>query len=251
MNQQWKDLEARLAALTLRERFMVGGGATAAIIFLVYTMMIEPAQQREKALNAVILQQRTQMSQIDVELAQRQAVALIDPDQGSRDRLAKLKAENAAMRTALRTMQKGLVAPEHIAQMLEQMLKGNKLKLVALKTLPPRGMSDGRFTEPAGAEETQNEGQRLAASIVPVPPAGAAPAAPRPPVKQEELLYRHGVQLVLQGSYLDMVAYMEQLERMPSQLFWGKAKLEAEDYPKTRLTLTLYTLSLDTKWITL
>lgn len=259
MKQQWLKLAARIEALSLRERLMACGAAAAMIVFLLYTMMIEPALAREKALKAVISQQRQQMAANDMELAQRQAVAQIDPDQGSKNRLAKLKAENDAMRTALRTMQKGLVAPEKIGHMLEQMLQGGKLKLVSLKTLPPRGMSDGRFAEPeSGAAPVLNDTQRVASNLLqpaaPAAPAnaagGAAAAAPVPP-KQEELLYRHGVQLVLQGSYLDMVNYMEALEHMPSQLFWGKATLEAEDYPKARLTLTLYTLSLDTKWIAL
>jgi MSHA biogenesis protein MshJ len=55
----------------------------------------------------------------------------------------------------------------------------------------------------------------------------------------------------LQGSYLDMVSYMEALEQLPVQLFWGKAKLDAQQYPNSRLTLTLYTLSLDPKWMKL
>jgi MSHA biogenesis protein MshJ len=38
---------------------------------------------------------------------------------------------------------------------------------------------------------------------------------------------------------------------MPTQLFWGRAQLDVEDYPVSRLTLTLYTLSLDAKWMTL
>ena len=99
-----------------------------------------------------------------------------------------------------------------------------------------------------------------AAASLCAPSSPVAPAATAPPGAaggkaqlpgQQELLYRHGVQLELQGSYLDMVSYMEALERMPSQLFWGKATLEAQEYPKARLTLTLYTLSLDTKWISL
>lgn len=262
MKEQWLKLAARVEALTLRERLMACGGAAAALLFLIYTMMIEPAQAREKALAAVMEQQRQQMTAIDVELAQRLAAAQVDPDQANKNRLAKLKTENDAMRGALRTMQKGLVAPDKISQMLEQLLQGGKLKLISLKTLPPRGMSDGRFAEPGdGAAPGQrlNDTQRVAAGLVPTPPpaapappGAAAPAAPgAAPAREQELLYRHGVQLVLQGSYLDMVSYMEALERMPSQLFWGKATLEAQDYPKARLTLTLYTLSLDTKWISL
>jgi MSHA biogenesis protein MshJ len=38
---------------------------------------------------------------------------------------------------------------------------------------------------------------------------------------------------------------------MPTQLFWGRAELAVEQYPHSRLTLTLYTLSLDRKWIKL
>ena len=70
-------------------------------------------------------------------------------------------------------------------------------------------------------------------------------------VKAPELLYRHGVEIVLQGSYLDMVSYMAALEALPVQLFWGKASLDAQQYPNSRLTLTLYTLSLDQKWMKL
>jgi MSHA biogenesis protein MshJ len=59
------------------------------------------------------------------------------------------------------------------------------------------------------------------------------------------------VEIVLQGSYLDMVSYMAALEALPVQLFWGKASLDAQQYPNSRLTLTLYTLSLDQKWMKL
>ncbi len=88
--------------------------------------------------------------------------------------------------------------------------------------------------------------------------AGAPPPAPAPvagpvaaPPKAPDLLFRHGVEITLSGSYLDMIAYMEALEALPTQLFWGKAEFEVENYPNARLTLTLYTLSMDKKWMTL
>jgi MSHA biogenesis protein MshJ len=247
LKQGWKKFAAKIESLSLRERAMVTVTAMAAAGFLVYLALIDPALTRERALKAAIEQQRAQMAGIDVELVQRQALAAVDPDLGIKTRLAQLKAENGRVRTALRTLQKGLVAPDRIVQLLEHVLQANgKLRLVSLKTLPPRGMSDGRFSEPAEVSEAPPP----AATLSPLPP-GAANAAPRGPVAPDELLYRHGVQVVLQGSYLDMVNYMEALERLPVQLFWGKATLDAQEYPKARLTLTLYTLSLDTKWISL
>jgi MSHA biogenesis protein MshJ len=83
----------------------------------------------------------------------------------------------------------------------------------------------------------------------PAPAPSAAPAAPPP--KPPDLLFRHGVEITLSGSYLDMIAYMEALEALPTQLFWGKAEFEVENYPNARLTLTLYTLSMDKKWMRL
>jgi MSHA biogenesis protein MshJ len=59
------------------------------------------------------------------------------------------------------------------------------------------------------------------------------------------------VELTARGSYLDMVDYMAALEALPTQLFWGRAQLDVEEYPTVRLTLTLYTLSLDEKWMKL
>ncbi|CAN7383698.1 type II secretion system protein GspM [Pseudoduganella sp. LjRoot289] len=269
MKQEWKKLEARVEALSLRERGMVAFAAAAAVVFVVYSLLMEPAFKREKTLQMQMLQQRSDIVLMDGELVQRQAIAQMDPDLSTRQRLEKIQHENETMRESLRTMQKGLVPPERIGQLLEQMLQGNsRLKLVSLKTLPARGMSDGRFAEPDPAESGRPQGEvqrMMTSSLSPVPPPAAAPSvtapgapaapvtpsAPRAPVKQEELLYRHGVQVVLQGNYLDMVSYMESLERMPAQLFWGKATLDSADYPKVRLTLTLYTLSLDTKWISL
>jgi MSHA biogenesis protein MshJ len=64
-------------------------------------------------------------------------------------------------------------------------------------------------------------------------------------------VYRHDVEIVVQGGYLDIMKYLAQLEAMPWHLFWSKAKLSVDEYPKTTLTLTLFTLSLDKKWLNL
>jgi MSHA biogenesis protein MshJ len=157
-----------------------------------------------------------------------------------REQLKKVHEEIDSASAGLMAVQKGLVAPDKIAPLLEHLLRGNgKLRLMSMKTLPVTGMNEAAL--PA---------QEAAAKPLPAaPPAGTPPAPPAP--KPRELLYRHGVEIVLQGSYLDMVNYMDALESLPVQLFWGKATLDAQQYPNSRLTLTLYTLSLDPKWMKL
>ena len=56
-------------------------------------------------------------------------------------------------------------------------------------------------------------------------------------------LYRHGVEVVLTGSYFELLQYLSDLEKLPARLLWGAGELEAEHYPGVRLTLLVYTLS--------
>lgn len=55
--------------------------------------------------------------------------------------------------------------------------------------------------------------------------------------------YRHGVELVLRGSYFDHLQYLAQLEKLPARIIWGRAELMVEKYPEVRLTLQVRTLS--------
>jgi MSHA biogenesis protein MshJ len=220
MKQQLQKLAGRVDALTLRERVLVFAAAAAAIVFIVYLTLLNPLFAKRAALRLQLNQQQNNIAGIDNEITQKVLAYALDPDAALRARLAKVKADTAQLAGSLRAMQKGLVAPERIAPLLETILRANgRLQLVSMKTLPVTGLG-----QPA-----------------------AAAAAPKP----SELLYRHGVELAVRGNYLDMVNYMTALEAMPTQLFWGKAQLEVEEYPDARLTLTLFTLSLDRKWMTL
>ncbi|MRX11681.1 hypothetical protein GJ697_28020 [Pseudoduganella sp. FT25W] len=229
--QQWLKLSTRLDAMTLRERAMVFAAVVAAILFLIYTVSAEPLLKRQDALRTQIKQQQNQIAGIDMEIVGKAQGFNADPDAATRAQLGAVRNEIDATSSSLMAVQKGLVAPDKIAPLLEHLLQGNgRLKLLSMKTLPVAGL---------------NESVQSAAPAA-TPAADKAAAA-----KPRELLYRHGVEIVVQGSYLDMVSYMQALETLPVQLFWGKARLDAEQYPNSRLTLTLYTLSLDQKWMKL
>jgi len=287
MKQYWIKLDKWAMALSLRERLMAVGAAAALLAFLAFQLVIEPGLARQRTLRDTMQQQRAQASAIEGELAQLDAAARLDPDKELRDRLQHLQEEGAALRISLRTAQKGMVAPENMSPLLQQMVQGHgKLRLVALKTLPPQGMVDGQFQAAAGTDAgvaaapgatapaplaavaavPGATAKAIAAAATAVPalsanavtaPATAAPAptsatgAGTAAPAQAPLLYRHGVQLVVEGGYQDMIDYLQALEHMPTRLFWGGASLDAQKYPKARLTLTLYTLSLDQKWIAL
>jgi MSHA biogenesis protein MshJ len=242
MKKQWLQFVARVEALQPRERFMAFGAVVVVLVYLASAVVFGPLARKEAALKSTLQQQAVTIDGIDADIAAKARAYANDPNEALRKRLGDVRAETARTSEELRTMQKGLVPADRIAPLLETILRANgRLKLVSLKTLPATTLSDVA-TAPAAAPATP------AAAPAPTPaPAAATPVV----VKAPDLLYRHGVELTLRGSYLDMVDYMHALETLPTQLFWGKVQLDAEAYPNVRLTLTLYTLSLDPKWMKL
>lgn len=229
MNPRLVALGAKVDALSLRERAMVFVASGAAILFVVYSVMLGPLFAKKAALGSQIAQVRNNISGIDGEISAKLQGFSLDPDVSNRARLAKLKADIDALGGNLRALEQGLVAPEKIAPLLETILaKNGRLTLVSMKTLPAAAVAETSFS-----------------------PAATAAASPAGVPAQPALLYRHGVQVTVRGNYLDMINYMHALETMPTQLLWSSAALEVEEYPDARLTLTLHTLSLDRKWMKL
>jgi MSHA biogenesis protein MshJ len=218
MKQRWLKFAARIDALSQRERIMSFGATAAVLVFVAQMGFIGPLLRQQALLRGQIVQQQNNIAGINEEITQKLKEAEADPDAPLRARLGETRAESARLSESLRAMQQGLVPPERVAPLLESILRANgRLKMVAVRTLP---------VEPVGGIGEKNASKR-------------------------ELLFRHGVEVTVRGGYLDMIDYMSALEALPTQLFWGKAQLEVEEYPSVRLTLTLYTLSLDEKWMKL
>ena len=62
-------------------------------------------------------------------------------------------------------------------------------------------------------------------------------------------LYRHGVELSIEGRYGDLLAYLHALEASPQRLLWGSLQLKVLQHPQVQLTLRLHTLSTDAHWV--
>jgi MSHA biogenesis protein MshJ len=232
MKQRWLKLAARVDAMSQRERIMVFAGTAAALVFVAQMSVIGPLLRKQELLRSQVVQQQNNIAGINAEITDKLKAAEADPDAPARARLGETRAESARLGESLRAMQQGLVPPERVAPLLESILRANgRLKMVSVRTLPVEPLS--------GIGERKGAGGAL-------PEAAAVKGQAR-----RELLFRHGVEVTVRGSYLDMVDYMTALEALPTQLFWGKAQLEVEEYPSVRLTLTLFTLSLDEKWMKL
>lgn len=231
MKKWWSANAARIEALSPRERAMVFVAAVAVPLFFVHILFIDPAVTRRQALTVKMTQQQTELQALQIKL-QALEKQRADPDAQQAARRDESKRQIADIDATLKNLQSGLVPAQRMNALLQDMLKRNsRLQLVALTTLPAAPLVEKHEPAEKGA----------AAAPPPKPPAK--------PVAQTGNVFKHGVRITLQGSYADLHDYLAGLEKLPWRMFWSRASLSAEDYPRLTLTVTIYTLSLDKAWL--
>lgn len=226
MQLQWQQLIQRYAALSVRERILVGGAILVAIAVIWFMLLIDPAMTASKAA-------RTEAESVQKTLAslqqQYQALQLKqqqDPLRDLKDRIAQLNQHIEQVDAQLTEKLHGLIAPKQMAKVLEAVLQQHhELKLVKLQSLPATPL----VTESKSKPDTNDEAKADKAAKAEV--------------------YRHGLQLEFEGSYLATLAYLKALQALPWEFYWDEVRLEVEKYPAAKVTIVVHTLSLTEGWI--
>jgi len=228
MKARWQNWAKQFAALQAREKALIAAALAVAILFGGYTVWIEPGLQQADRLKKTLEQQQTEQAQLQAQVAAL-AVQNSDPDSANRAALQQLRNELAAMEREIRAFDSTLVAPKQVPTLLQTLLARHRgLSLVSLTTLPPQPLIDQPVdkTEKGSAKSTEEAPQIPGGNI-----------------------YKHGIEIKLSGSYADLVAYVAELQASPQKMLWGGMQLTVKQHPVSELTLTIYTLSLDSTWL--
>jgi MSHA biogenesis protein MshJ len=228
-------LRQRFEQLQPRERLLIILVGVALIWALAQVLYFDPANEREKQLSSAIKEVKSQIPTLEA----REKILQIEIKQGP---LASLKAKREELlqnqaRLDAKLHQQGLVLmdTERMRMVLHDLLKDSNLELIALHRLPP----ELAFSP---TEERKTSNKEDAATT-------ASQQATHEQSTQVLALYRHPVQIELIGRYTDMLSYLERLEASPWRLMWQGLDIETLDYPRARMRLTVYTLSLEEAWI--
>ena len=222
MKELWQKLAAPFDALQLRERWLVALAILGGLVLIGFTLLVEPALKRAQAAERNIAGQRAQLTSMQAQMAVLQSPAS-HPDVAARAELDKLGKQLAELSGRLQVLENTLVPPERMPGLLEDMIgKRSGLRLLSLKTLPV-----GPFVEKEKTEAGKDASSR----------------------EKSDGLFKHGVEIRLEGSYQELTAYLERLEKSRMKLLWSSVALSAEKHPRLVLTLTVYSLSLDRAWL--
>jgi MSHA biogenesis protein MshJ len=231
MKRLWLQYVTRMEAASLRERLMIFAAAAVAVIALASSVLIEPELARQRRLARDVEQRQGEIRKMQEQLQQMALARQADPDQATRKRIEALRARAAELEVKLKEEQRKFVSHERIGALLEELLGRNRrLQLVDMRTLPVAAIDPAAPSQKPPAEKPGAE-----------KPA-ARPAAPG-------TIYRHGVEITISGTYLDLLNYLRDLEKLPSQMYWGRLELAAAAHPKVTLKLSVYTMSLDLAWL--
>ncbi|MFZ2972505.1 MAG: hypothetical protein WA049_07675 [Ferribacterium limneticum] len=225
MCQQWNSLNRKYAALSGRERVLVALALVLGPLLIGNALFVDPQWNRSKAMQNTIATESASLAAMQMQAASLQQELKIDPDAGKKAELATLVAQREQLDEQLRQVGAALVRPEDMNALLEGLLvRHSGLRLISLKTQAPQSV----LREKEAVKEADGK-----------------------PVERSFDLYRHGVEIRLEGSYGQLQAYLVQLEKLPQCLLWGQLSYRMIDFPRSEMTLTVYTLSPDKTWLTL
>jgi MSHA biogenesis protein MshJ len=220
----WSPAATRIDAMTLRERAIIFVTLLAGLFLFansfLFTKLVNERTQLERGNQARL----TEIKAVNAQIVRIGEDANRDPDEINRRRIGELRGRLEQAEIAAKDITRGLVSPREMARLMQDMLaRHGGLELVHLENLTPEPLT------PAPAATNDKKAPA-------VEPAGQG-------------LYRHGLRVTLRGRYIDVVRYLRAVEALSWKVLWSEVKLETEEYPVSRVTITIYTLSIDKTWI--
>jgi MSHA biogenesis protein MshJ len=212
----------RLDQRTLRERLLIFGGGVVLLYMAWQTLIMDRLTTRARIAEQHLTEARTRMDAIrtgGLDITQNPAAVAAARNRALVTRLGALDVE-------LGSAARGYVAPEHMTELLRDILANQHgLRLVSLKNLPAESLS------------------------APVTTVGA-PAAATGPVDGDRGPFLHPVELVVDGDYLAVVEYLHALEQLPFRMHWQRLELVTGDQATNRVRIIIGAFSLSRDWMT-
>jgi MSHA biogenesis protein MshJ len=221
---------SRFDRLSLRERGLVAGALLATVVMLWTVALWDPMAARQQGLaDELSGLQQTMVTTADT----LDATTQNDPASLALKKEEHLRKELADINSQLASKSAGLIPPERMVQVIQDVLARQVgVTLISLHNKPVTTLAPAKPA--ASAAEplvTQPASERAVMD--------AAATGP----------YVHPVELVIEGRYLDILAYLHALEALEWRFYWKLLELETVRHPTNRVRIEINTLSMDKDWI--
>lgn len=206
-------LGERINALSLRERALLLL-AVLAVVFLVWDFaFLQPLGERRESVRNELQAVRERVQELTGNLQELAGSRSRDPNRELARERDSLAEEVRALETRLAERHAGVATPrESIAVLAGLLARRSGVEIVALENLE--------------AERLMNSAGN------PVPG-----------------LYVHRVRIIIESDFAGIGDYLQRTETLPKGVFWEALRLSVPDWPTNRVELTLFSISLNERWL--
>ena len=216
MNKRVSQILARFDQQAIRSRILITLAAVVLVVFLVDWVWIAPNAGESKKLRSELTALETETQQLNIKQNELNASFANQRNHPVRKQLQSIEKLIRKTQAELEAKTINLVKPEQMASVLKEIIARSKaMKLITLTKQP--------------AEELFSQTDKKQ--------------------QQKTQVYRHPVEIVLQGKFADTRKFLQSLESMPQKVNFDALDFAVERHPKSTVTLVVSTLSLERKWI--
>lgn len=212
-----ENLDIKFYALSLRERTLVVVAGLAFVLLLGFVSFIEPVLKNADRNSSQLQSKENALREMDQQIAELEQELRADPNIPLRQRLESIEKQIALLDASLDSYTEDLIPADKMPELLDKVLsRSDKLKLVSMESIAPIQL--------LSADDKSEQSVDIN-------------------------LYQHGVRLVLEGTYFDIQAYLEQLEGLKWHFYWKVFTYDVLEHPTAKVELELYTLSTSAAFI--
>jgi MSHA biogenesis protein MshJ len=223
MNTTWLKFVKTVEVRKVRERYVLLGVMLLVVLYVWFMLAQDIVQRKLTEVGDSIDSANSQIQAQAVEQDAMRASHSADPNSQARIRQRELQAANVEMDNKLDELYGQLIDPQEMAVMLARILqRDTTLQLVDLQNLPSASIL---------TSSVQRDAQQPGSE----------------PVNVE--VFRHGLRMEFDGSFVETVRYLRSLEEFKNSFFWERLELKVVEHPTAHITLEIYTLSTERGWI--
>ncbi|MFT7683408.1 MAG: MSHA biogenesis protein MshJ [Moritella dasanensis] len=257
IKQHWLTMNDKFKQLSMRERVLLVGSLACAIIYVIFSFVLEPNYARNKQLATQLSSLTQQQRQYNFTITELQQVLATDPNKVIKLRIS--RAENTLKKAngKLTDLTADLINSNQMALVLGDVLsRAKKVKLLAIESLPVTTIT-GNSNKKSETEQSQAKPKMANASEQEVSSAELTKSdAISSDINSilessgaEALLYRHGLRITMAGAFFDIQAYLDSIEQLPKKFYWEVFDYNMQEYPTAEVVMEIYTLSINKEFI--
>ena len=206
------------SALSKREQVVVLALGFVLVAFVWDQLFLSPLQAKSARLKAEISSVNKQILSQNEELQQMMQLSEDDPNLDLRNRESHLNAQTGDLKSKIAGLTDNLIPPKQMSKIMEQVLH-QETGLVLKKV---NSLESKRLTLEEGTEQTSGD---------------------------KHILFKHGVEMHLEGDYFETIRYLKALEDLSWSLIWSNVEYEVIEFPNAKIRIKINTLSEHSGWI--